>query len=177
MNVSNRQLAIDATDLLNEFIGDIVTGVMVHREYDVHYRAGNLSYMQMVPIHKMCISHLILTLSKWVEVYGKYHAIFPPEVTSVCRELNKNIRRRGIVAFRNKCVGHIWNNKTGKPLVHSEIQDRLDLVFEGDINLFLKWLNDPNDNTYPKTVISIVEKIRKYLMEKYSIEAGEMVDR
>ena len=30
---SERELAIDAADILNDFIGDLITGVMVFREY------------------------------------------------------------------------------------------------------------------------------------------------
>jgi hypothetical protein len=177
VNQTDRQLAIDAADLLNDFIGDIVTGVMAYREYDQQHRSGRLPLNLMIPIQKMCLSHLTLTLSKWLEVHEKYHAIFPTETVAVCRELNKTIRQRGIPDFRNKCIGHIWDKKVGRPLVQSEIMARLDKIVAGDLPAFLKWLNDPKGNTYPETVVSIVEKIRDDLVAQHGIRPDEIIDR
>lgn len=177
MNTTNRQLAIDAADLLNDFIGDIVTGVMVFREYDQQYRSGRLPLNLMVPIQKVCLSHLMLTLSKWLEVHKKYHTIFPLETAPVCRELNKIIRQRGIADFRNKCIGHIWDKKTQRPLVQSEIMLRLDTIVAGSLPEFLKWLNDPKGNTYPKTVVSIVERIRDDIVAEHDIQPEEIIGR
>ena len=177
MNTTNRQLAIDAADLLNDFIGDIVTGVMAFREYDQQYRRRLLPLNLMVPIQKMCLSHLMLTLSKWLEVHEKYHTIFPSQAASVCRELNKTIRQRGIPDFRNKCVGHIWDKQTGRPLVQSEIMSKLNTIIAGSLPDFLKWLNDPAGNIYPKTVVSIVEKIRDDIVAEHNIQPDEIIER
>jgi len=119
----------------------------------------------------------MLTLSKWLEVHEKYHAIFPKETSPVCRELNKRIRLRGIPDFRNKCIGHIWDKKIGRPLVQSEIMTRLDAIVAGDLPAFFKWLNDPAGNTYPKTVVSIVEKIRDDIVAEHGIHPDEIIDR
>ena len=69
MNPQNRTNAIDAADLLNDLVGDIITGVMVFREYNQQYRSGNIPLIMMSPIQKMCLSHIMLSLTKWVEIH------------------------------------------------------------------------------------------------------------
>jgi len=64
MSDTDRKRVLDAVDILNDFIGDLITGVMVFREYSRELKAGRITMVQMVPIQKMCISHLVLTLSK-----------------------------------------------------------------------------------------------------------------
>lgn len=176
-DMSNHDRATDAVDLLNDFIGDLVTGVMAFREYDQQYRAGHIPWNMMVAIQKMCLSHLILTLAKWLEVHKRYHDIFSSDTAPVCRELNKEIRRREIPEFRNKCIGHIWDKNTGKPLLQSEIMERLGRVTDGSLWNFLAWLNDPNDNSYPNTVVGIVEKIRNDLASEYGLSPSDVIDR
>jgi len=175
--MSNRERATDAADLLNDFIGDLVTGVMAFHEYYQQYQAGKIPWNMMIPIQKMCLSHLVLTLAKWLEVHAKYHDIFPSETAQVCRDLSKDIRRRGIPEFRNKCVGHIWDKDSGKPLVQSEIMDRLGRLTDGNLGNFLAWLNRPEGNTYPNTVVGIVEKIRDDLVSEYGLSPRDIVDR
>ena len=42
---------------------------------------------------------------------------------------------------------------------------------------FLKWVNDPNCNTYPATVVSIVETIRDAIMAQHSITPDAFIKR
>lgn len=177
MSTIDRKSAIDAVDLLNDLVGDISTGVMVFREYDQQYRAGHLTFPMMVGIQKMCFSHIILSLTKWLEIYKKYHFLFPPEAVTVCRNLNKVINQRKILNFRNVCIGHIWNKKTQSPLFLSEIMSRLEIIAGGNLTEFLKWLNNPEGNIYPNTVVSIIVKIRDKIVVKYKIKPDEVINR
>ena len=177
MDSQNRKNAIDAADLLNDLVGDIITGVMVFREYDQQYRTKSIPLTMMSPIQKMCLSHLMLSLSKWLEIHKNYHALFPSATVDVCRHLNKVIRQRGIPDFRNVCIGHIWNKKTRSPLVHSEIMSRLVTIADGNLHEFLNWLNNPEGNTYPNSVVSIIEKIRDDIVAQYNIQPNEIINR
>lgn len=177
MTSQNRTNAIDAADLLNDLIGDIISGVMVFREYDRQYRAGHIPLTMMSPIQKMCLSHIVLSLSKWLEIHKKYHSLFPSITVDTCRHLNKVIRQRGIPDFRNVCIGHIWNKKTKRPLFHSEIMSRLEIIADGNLPDFLRWMNNPEGNTYPNSVVSIVEKIRDDIVAEYNIQPDEIINR
>ena len=170
-------MAINAVDLLNDFIGDLITGVMVFREYNLAYQSRRLTLQQMVPIQKMCLSHLMLSLTKWLELYQRYHSIIPDECRDVCRSLNRTIRSKGIPEFRNKCIGHIWDKKRQRPLVQSEIMTQLETITGGNLPDFLTWINDPTDNSYPKSVVSIVERIRDLLTAAHRIAMQEVIDR
>lgn len=131
----------------------------------------------MVTVQKICLSHLVLSLAKFVEFYRRFHQIIPAEHRDVVRGLVRSINQKGVVDFRNKCVGHIWDTQKGRPLVNSEIMARLGDMTGNDFDGFLKWINDPRGNTYPATVVSIVVTIRSTLMAQYSIASNEVINR
>lgn len=177
MSASERATAINAADTLNDFVGDFVSGVMLLREYDGHHRAGRVSLPLMVTVQKICLSHLVLSLFKFIEFYERFHSVVPDAHRDECKKLVKTINQKGIVEFRNKCVGHIWDKKSNRPLLNSEIMVRLDHMTNRDIGGFLSWLNNPSGNVYPSTVVSIVETVRDALMTQYAISPNEIIDR
>ena len=177
MRSADRTKAIQAADTLNDFVGDFVSGVMLLREYDGHYRAGRIKLPLMVTVQKICLSHLILSLCKFAEFYDRFKGVIPSEHQSTCRSLVRTITQKGVVEFRNKCVGHIWDKDQGRPLLNSEIMDRLDRMTDQNVDTFMKWLNDPKANVYPSTVVSVVETVRDSLMTKYSLSPDEIINR
>ena len=74
-------------------------------------------------------------------------------------------------------MGHIWDNAKERPLVHSEIVARLNQITGNDLGRFLRWVNDPDGNVYPATVVSIVEAIRDAIMRQHSISPDEFIER
>lgn len=162
---------------MNDFVGDFVSGVMLLREYDGHYRSGRIKLPLMVTVQKICLSHLILSLCKFKEFYDRFKRVIPPEHIGTCKDLVRAITDKGVIEFRNKCVGHIWDKDQGRPLLNSEIMDRLNQMTDQDIGGFLKWLNDPKANVYPSSVVSVVETVRDALMVKYSISPDEIINR
>ncbi len=172
-----RKDAVDATDILNDFIGDLVAGVMVLIEYRAILLNDPAQKDALVAIQKMCLSHLILTLYKWLEFYEKYHSLFDGELKAECKELTKRIKSRNIDAFRNKCVGHIWDKEKKRPMYNSEIDKYLNKIMLNDIQKFLLWLNNPRGNKYPESVVSIIEKCRENIVKKHDINHEEIMQR
>jgi len=165
----SRNKAIDAADTLNDFIGDLITGVMVLRKYAIEQQKGRVITQQMIAIQKMCLSYIVLTLCKFLEFWEHYHDLVPYEHHDVCKALVKK--------FRNKCVGHLWDTKKQRILAHSEVLKRLEVVIENDLLSFLNWINDPKSNSYPSTVVSIVETVRDALLAGHAIQPDEIINR
>jgi succinate dehydrogenase flavin-adding protein (antitoxin of CptAB toxin-antitoxin module) len=174
MRRSERIHAIEATRLLNEFIGDLVTGSRVTELLDVLSQQAKVDEETQIAMRRMCMWHIIVTLSKWQEVYDSYLEIFPDDVRKVSRDLRKEMKRRGIRDFRNIVVGHILDKKTKKPISKDEIDKKLDKLFDGSDKKFLLWVNNPAQNIFPTTVVSIVERIRDGLMQQHSITDAEL---
>ena len=61
-----REKAVHAVDTLNDLVGDLVGGTMLFREWDMQFKAGRVPEMLMVNVQKICISHLVLGLCKFV---------------------------------------------------------------------------------------------------------------
>ena len=177
MSTPDRTKAIQAADTLNDFVGDFVSGVMLLREYNGHYHADRIKLPLKVTVQKICLSHLILSLCKFTEFYDRFKVVIPSEHQDTCKSLVRAITQKGVVEFRNKCVGHIWDKDQGRPLRNSEIMDRLHRMTGQNVETFLKWLNDPNGNVYPSTVVSVVETVRDSLIAKYSLSPEEIIDR
>jgi hypothetical protein len=140
-------------------------------------KAGRVPETVMVSVQKICVSHLVLGLSKFTEFYKQFRRVIPSEYVGTCKALAAEIERKGVVKFRNKCVGHIWDDEQQRPLIHSEILTRIAQVTGGDMPGFLNWINNPEVNEFPSTVVSVVETVRDALRSKYSISSDEIINR
>jgi hypothetical protein len=170
----NRARAVHAAGVLNDFIGDLVGGVRVFLDYDSLYRGQRIPLETMVSVQRITLSHLVLTLAKFVEFYDRFKTIVPAQHQDACKELARSIRSRGIVEFRDKIVGHLWDEKARRPLLHSEIMERLQSMTNGPLLEFLAWITDAR-NQYPKTVVSVVETVRDTIAVEYSLTRKEII--
>jgi hypothetical protein len=172
-----RKKAVHAADTLTDFIGDFVGGTALLRQWATDFKAGRVPETVMISVQKICLSHLVLALSKFTEFYKRFKQVIPSEHLGTCKALAAEIKRKGVVEFRNKCVGHIWDDDQQRPLVHSEIMTRLARLTGDDMYGFLNWINNPETNEFPSTVVSVVETVRDALASKYSISPGEIINR
>ncbi len=177
MPTSERERAVDAVDVLNDFIGDFITGGNVLSEYAKQHHEKKLALIVMIPIQKMCISYLVLAFAKFEEFWKHYHDLVPNEHHKACKTILKTLRDRKVTDFRNRCVGHIWDRKRQRPLTHSEVLNALKVIAAPNLGEFLRWINNPNANVYPSTVVSVVEAIRDAVMLTHSIRPNEIVGR
>jgi len=172
-----REKAVDAADLLNDFIGDLVGATNLLRCWNTKFQQGEVPESTMVNVQKICISHLVLTLHKFVEFYDRFLSIIPLEHRNACKALRSKIKEKEIEEFRHKCIGHIWDKDQKRPLMQSEIMDRLTRIAGDDMPGFLNWITTPTADQFPSTVVSIVDTVREELMSKYSISPGEFIQR
>ncbi|HZR04535.1 MAG TPA: hypothetical protein VFA61_01750 [Candidatus Udaeobacter sp.] len=172
-----REKAVHAADILNDLIGDLVGGTMLFRYWITEFQAGRVPETLMVNVQKICVSHLVLGLFKFTEFYQRFNQVIPQEHSETCKALLAEINRKGAAEFRNKCVGHIWDNEQQRPLIQSEIMTRLDRLTGGDMPGFLNWINKPTPDESPSTVVTVVETVRDALMSEYSISSDEFIDR
>ena len=177
MPTSDRERAVDAVDVLNDFIGDFITGGNVLREYAKQHHEGKLALVAMIPIQKMCISYLVLAFAKFEEFWKHYHDLVPDEHHNACKTILKTLRARKVTDFRKRCVGHIWDRKHQRPLAHSEVLNALNVIATPNLGEFLGWINNPKANVYPSTVVSVVEAVRDAVMLTHRIQPDEIVDR
>lgn len=174
---TDRARAIDAADVLNDFIGDFITGVMVFHDYSNQLQQGKLQMVQMVPIQKMCLSNVVLGFAKFEEFWRHYHDIVPEEHRAACKAILKEIRTRKIGDFRNHCVGHIWDNEKKRPLMLSEVMSALEVLAAPNFKAFLDWVNNPRANVYPTTVVSVIEAVRDSISAQHKIHPDEIFKR
>ncbi|MBU4589442.1 MAG: hypothetical protein KKG01_00735 [Candidatus Omnitrophica bacterium] len=144
-----RDKAIEACKLLNQYVGDLVATARSLQLFESQESFPRLKNELRLSLRRMCLSYLIITLSKWGELYSKYKTVIPKDLRQSCRALYQNIQCKGIIDFRNSVVGHIWDKKHKRPLLSLEIENRLKKMFDGNMDSFVKWINDSKNNIFP----------------------------
>ena len=144
---ADRDTAVDAVDVLNDLIGDLISATNVFVDYRQRLKSGQFRSDQMSAVQKMCFSHLALAFCKLLEFWEHYQALVPDAHRNVLKQLNAEIRRRGAKDFRNKVAGHIWDTKVQRPLRHSEIMARLERLVGKHADDFLSWINNAQSNS------------------------------
>jgi hypothetical protein len=160
-----RQGAIEATRILNTFIGDIVIGSRCIELFEKALKGKKISNGMRIHLARLVFFHLILILAKWLEFYEKYKQVIPNDIKSECKALTKEIKKRKVAEFRNKYLGHIWDNDTQAPLETSQVNQFMAEITKGNSGEFLLWMNNPSENKFPKTVISIVSELRNRIRD------------
>ena len=116
------------------------------------------------------MSYLTLTLAKIAEFYKQYQDLIPEDCIDAFRSLNTEIERLGIQRFRNKFIGHVLDFDTGRPFSDSDVEEWFQKVTDRDLDKILIWINTPGSYEFPKTVVSIVERTRDLILEKYQVQ-------
>ena len=169
-----REKALEAANVLDLILVDIITCTNVLRIFDKPFFSRRFSPIMAAGIHRMCLWYLLLALCKWHEFYSRYKRILPEECVTICRDLSKEIENRGIIIFRNKVIGHIWDKEAECPLSDKEVSEYIRRITKDNFTGFYQWIIDFKENIYPKTVVSIVETLRDKIMEQNSISPEEL---
>lgn len=169
-----RNKALEAANVLDLILVDILTCINVLRIFDKPFFSKKFSQIMAAGIHRMCLWYLFLALSKWHEFYIHYKRILPEESRAICKRLSKEIQKRDIIGFRNKVIGHIWDNEARCPLSDKEVCEYIRRITNDNFTSFYQWVIDVKENVYPKTVVSIIETLRDKIMEQNSISPEEL---
>jgi len=173
MNAKDKQKAIEAVDLLNDFVGDLKIAVSAYNHYKNISIPINRTTYDWIFSRRMYLSYIVITLFKIIEVYDRYKAVVPDKSTEIFKKLFKEINSRKVREFRNKCIGHIWDKGKNKPLTRKELEPYLIQIHKGDEDSFIKWISDP-PNTSLNTVVGIVGYIRNSMITTYQLSHHEI---
>lgn len=170
-----KEKAIEAARVLNNMLLDLVTGTQALNIYDLPTVSEKGDRKVRTGLDRMAISHLVVSLHKWIEFYDWYKAYIPAEEKNICRSLCARVKAKGISDFRHKVVGHLIDDATERPLTSEEIDARLRKILGEDPRSFFRWINDPREKAYPSTVVSITEHVRDRIREQYDLSDQEIV--
>jgi hypothetical protein len=115
-----------------------------------------------------------MTLAKVSELFKKNKAILPSGCRDEFKSLVKRIEQRGILKFRNNVAGHLYDDETNRPLTTAEVNSRVDAITQGDLRGFFLWVNNKNDNSYPTTVVSVVQRARDLLRDEHKFSIDDL---
>lgn len=167
-----RQKVIESVYILNFIMEDLSIGMQSVANIKPSY-----SEAAQMGLQRMSLSHIFLTLSKYLEFYEHYSLYLPKSCQKECKKLYNNISNRKILGFRNSVVGHIWDKRKKKPLFKKDTNEYYSKIIDGSGVQFLLWINDPENNVYPNTVVSIILYTRDCLIKAHSITEEEVFEQ
>lgn len=85
----------------------------------------------------------MLALAKWMEFYEHYKSLVPSHTGGAAKKFCQHLKARGGRDFRNKTVGHLWDDQVKTPLSTDELNQRLEKVIGSDEQEFNRWIYDP----------------------------------
>lgn len=166
--------AREAFRLTNDLMLDLIAASKIHLIMKKFGLRVPQPESVRIGINRLCLSHVMITLAKWCELYDRYKAVIPAASREAAKQLTVDLKERGIPTYRNVVVGHVWDRETGRPLTVSETELRLAAITKSDIEGFLRWINDSPNNEFPKTVVSIVERVRDTIQNEYSFTTADL---
>lgn len=169
----DRAEAIEVVRLLNDLWGDILAGdglFQLLEEHRIPFRSeAHLGYVQ-----RMVFFHLAMMLCKLAEFHEKYSRFLSDESQLWLRGLYAKVRSTGLLDLRNKAIGHIIDEDTGRPLTG----DQLDALFQravgGDSEQFCRWLRNKEDPGSLETVMGRVIWLRDLVMSEHGLTASDL---
>jgi len=171
---NNVRLTREAFRLASDLMMDLVAGTQTFYLLSQRFDALPAPEVVRTSVTRLCLFHTIITLSKWTEFYDRYKAIIPEDMRDTAKTLRKEIHDRGIVEFRNKVVGHLWDEDQRRALTNAEIEDRLNELTRGDIPAFLKWVHDGKQAPSAETAAGMIEQVRDRIREDYGLSDDDL---
>lgn len=168
-----KEHALEAARLLDRLLVDLVVGT---RSLEIFNAINGKREIRPEVFHgmlRMCHSHILLGLFKTIEFYKTYHDLIPKSCRVPFKDLMKSVQAKKIDKFRNKYIGHIIDEKTGRPLNMQELEAYLSSIYGEDDSQFVSWVNDQK-NLFPSTACSVLESTRDEIMKEHGIAKQEM---
>ena len=161
----------EAFRLANDLMTDLLTGGSAYVVFQTLFQRN----ADAVPDHvrtaatRLCLFHAVITLSKWVELYDRYKGVIPANVKEIAKQLRGEIYNRGIMAFRNKVVGHIWDDDQHRALTNAEVEERVSALAGSNVAAFLRWAAEPQSATNTTSPVAIIERVRDSIRDSYGL--------
>lgn len=109
---------------------------------------------------------LVLTLCKVMEFHTAFRQYLKDDLRTELDAINSRISKSGILSYRNKYVGHLFDKKTGKPLDPQKVLRYWDALLDGQTEAqFRKWWWSTRQEPELKSVAGVMVRIVKS-MEK-----------
>jgi hypothetical protein len=168
--------AIEAYRILNDLLGDLIIGTRTVDLYSHPIISSQMSESFKIGVTRLCVFHLIISLNKFIEFYHHYKNIIPEDVKDTCKGLMKILKEKKVPDYRNKVAGHIWDKNKKSPITEEEHDYYSMTIYGNNYDSFLLWINNPNKNIFPETVVSIVEHTKNVIAKKYSLSDTDIYE-
>jgi hypothetical protein len=142
---SDRERALEAIRMLNNFVGDIITATKTLQHASTIMKSPKLVPM----LNRMCITYLMLALAKLMEFYDKYNRFLPQKESAELKAVRRELGARHLLDLRNKVIGHVWDKARKRPLTDGEVDAQLAKTTKGDLDEFIAWINGDSPDTEP----------------------------
>ncbi len=159
--------------LLIDIIGDLLAPNQVFVERGDGEIANNELYM---PINRMCLTQIIISLCKFDEIYRHYHSEFnllPHDLLTKVKGIKQEIEKRNVYSFRSTYIGHAFKKESGKqsPMTADEIEKGFNKVLSNDQVAFHDWIFPLDEMDRNGTsVVEVLNEAVQFFRSEYSLK-------
>jgi hypothetical protein len=175
---TDREKALEVYRLATDLHQDLIVAARAHKLFYPlvsKFVGENPAAVALeVGFRRLYLFHIIMLLAKVSELYKRNRAILPLGCREEFKALVKRIEERGILRFRNAVAGHLYDKETQKSLTATEVNARANKITEDNLEGFFLWVNNKADNSYPTTVVSIVERARDLLRNEHNFRKNDL---
>lgn len=170
-----RERAVDACALLNDFVTSLTTATgVIRRSYKEENNYQNCLPYPEIPVflfvRRMAFHYIIIYLKKWNEFWRLYNNIIPDEYKEDFRVINNKIEEIGAIQYRNKCVGHILDNDTKRPMTKAFEEKAIKSVVGPKEEDFLRWVNADRSMPSSKSLVNVAQKTRDLIASQWGLK-------
>ncbi len=164
----------EAFRLANDLMTDLVAGTTTYSIFQRQFEREPVPDHVRVAVTRLCLFHAVMCLSKWAELYDKYKDVIPESVRADAKRLRGDVAGRGIVAFRNKVAGHVWDRDLKRALSNAEVEHRLSQITRSNVATFLDWSGNPEPPAGTESAALVIENVRNAIRDKYRFGDGDL---
>jgi hypothetical protein len=162
--VASRQDIEDAVGVLDYLVHDLI---LAHQLYDIFVNLAVVSGFAKPETEKaarrMYVSYIVLTLQKFSEFWDRYKWLLSDEAKAGCERIVRELRRRGIRGLRHTFIGHVVNEKTGRPITAAQLEAAFRSAIDNDLDGFLRWVHVSGNVASPDTVVGTLSSVHEAL--------------
>lgn len=168
---AKRQDIEEAVGVLDYLIHDLI---LAHQLYDLFVNLAVVSGLAKPEtekaVRRMYVSYLVLTLQKFSEFWDRYKWLLSDEAKVRCVPIARELRRRRIIDLRHTFIGHIVNEKTGRPIKAVELEAAFKAAIDNDLEAFLRWIHISGEVASGHTVVGALTLVHEELRARLDPE-------
>jgi hypothetical protein len=132
----------EAISILSGLLGDLCALIEVLKDYE-HQPEFHKRPVFRQSVYRLCLQSIILNMAKYEEFTTKYSKVVlanAPQHHRVMNNFKEQIKKKGVITFRNDYVAHVQRSKEKRVLTDEEVDEQIHQIVGDNAIPFFDWI-------------------------------------